>query len=308
MKRTISLSMAVLLISAAVCSPAARAENSANRDMITAEDVQIPLVEAPDTVVEAAVQEGRDGTATATASSGDLLSAVDAVNNEGAVRITVTAAGTEDAAAVTAVQPREALRAVVGQTNAELCIESAVGRVTLLNAVLASVVDDAGGDDVSITLRALTSAQIQALLDGRVDADAAQIAAGSGIEVSITSGGTAITDLGGGLITVSLPVGDAFQEGMRYNVYQPDANGGVRTFVGRCVMAGGRLWVEFECGGPGIFIVLPDPIGSDAAAESPHMVPSPLADRAAAGAPAPLASVQQWCGRAVKQLLHLLGV
>lgn len=310
MKRNVFLSMVMLLISAMLCSSAAFAEFSASRDMMTAEEINIPLVEVPTTMVEAEVQADENGAATVTVASGDLLNAVNTVNDEGIVRITVTAAGTEGAERVTAVQPKEALQAVVDQTNAELCIESAVGQVTLLNAVLRSVVDTAEDDDVSIAVSTRPSVHGQPLLDSKVDAAAAQIASTSVAEVSITSGNTAITELNGGFVTVSLPVGDTFQEGMRYKVYQAGANGGAQTLEGWCVMVNGQLRVEFESGGPGIFIVLPDAIGGDAATESTHMVASPLASRAVAeaGAPALFASMQQWRSTALKQLLHLLGV
>lgn len=309
MKRKFPLFMAMLLTLSLLCSVAFAAP-SPGRGEIDINDPDVPLVELPTTpvAVEATVDES--GAATVEVSASELLAAVDTVNSEGTMRVTVTATGADSASKVTAVLPKEALKAVAERTSAELQVETAAGQVTLPNAVLASVVQAAGGDSVSVVVSAQTSAQAQTLLSGKVDVGAAQIAAGSVVEVSITSGNSTITELSGGSATVALPVGSGnFQEGMSYTVYQVDANGNVQALVGQCVLVNGQLRVVLNVSSLGTFVVLPDAVANSTAAVSHDVVVSPLASRVAEPeAPTLFASVQQWCDNAVKQLLQLFGL
>lgn len=301
MKRNVSLSIVTLLMLALLCSSAALADSSISRERVRIQNLSVPLVEAPATLIEAEAQADRSGGAAVTVASSDLLAAVNTVNEEGTVRITVTAEGAGDS--VTAEYPGDALQTVVDQTSAELSLDTAAGQVTLPHAVLASVVEAAEGGNVIIAVS--TQASARTLLDGRADVDAAQIAAGSAIEVSIASGSTAVTELDGGLATVSVPVGGGFQEGMSYHVYRAGASGGVQTLVGRCVMADGQLRVELESGSLGAFVAVPDAVG-EAVTASPNMVLSPLAGDAET--PTLFVSVRQWCDTAVKQLLQAFGL
>lgn len=310
MKRKLPLFMAMLLTMALLCSVAFAAP-SPGRGEIDIDDPDVPLVELPTTPVEVEAAVDESGAATVEVSASDLLAAVDAVNSEGTMRVSVTAKGADNASKVTAVLPKEALKAVAEQTSAELQVESAAGQVTLPNAVLASVVEAAGGDSVSVVVSAQTSAQAQTLLNGKVDVDAAKISAGSVVEVSITSGSTAVTELSGGSATVALPVGSGdFQEGMSYTVYQVDADGNVHALVGQCMMVNGQLRVVLNVNRLGTFVVLPDAVANSTAVVSHNVVVSPLASYAAAEPEEPtlFASVQQWCDTAVKTFLQLFGL
>lgn len=310
MKRKFPLFMAMLLTLSLLCSVAFAAP-SPGRGEVEIDDPDVPLVELPTTPVEVEATVDESGAATVEVSASDLLAAVDAVNSEGTMRVTVTAKGADDASKVTAVLPKEALKAVAEQTSAGLQVDSAVGQVTLPNAVLASVVEAAGGDSVSVVVSAQTSAQAETLLSGKVDVDAAQIAAGSVVEVSITSGDSTITELSGGSATVTLPVGSGdFQEGMSYTVYQVAADGTVQALVGRCMMVNGQLRVVLTVSSLGTFVVLPETAADNTVAVNYDVVVSPLASRVAAEPEAPtlFASVQQWCDTAVKTILHLFGL
>lgn len=313
MKRKFPLLMAMLLLVSLMCAPMAYAvEAPSPGGEIEIDDPDTPLVDLPTTPVEVEATVGQDGGATVEVKTDDLLAAIETVNTEGTMRITVTATGTENTSKVTAVLPTEALKAVAQQTSAELQIESGAGQVTLPNAVVALVVEAAGGEDVSIVVAAQDTAQAQALLDGKVDVSASLIEAGAVVEVSITSGDTAVTSWEGGSAIVALPVSGngSFQAGESYTVYQVDADGNVHSFVGRCVMVNGQLRVVLSVNSLGTFVVLPETAENVAMAADPTMVESPLASRAAApeAAPGLFASVQNWCDAAVKGLLQLFGL
>lgn len=303
MRRKVSLSMAMLLIAALLCSTVALADRSADQGIVDDDDINVPPVEVPSAVIPVEARVEEDGTAVAEVTSGDLLAAVNKVREEGAVRITVPIAGGESAGGAAATFPKDALQAIVDQTSAELRVESAAGQVTLPHDALASVIEAAGGDSVRVTV----SAQGQSPDSG---AGAAQDVPDAVIEVSITSGNAAVTELSRGLATISMPVGEAFQEGTSHNVYRTGANGGGQTLVGRCVVADGQPRVELESGSLGTFAAQPGVVAGDTAPAASNMVLSPLAARAEAGSGAfPLfASVRQWCDTAVKRLLQLLGV
>lgn len=310
MKQKFPLFMATFLTMTLLYSVALAARSPALEDANT-DTASVPPVEILVTSIGVEADVDESGAATVEVSSGDLLSAMEEINSEGSVRLSVRAEGADNASKVTTVLPKEALKAVAEQTNAELQVESAAGQVTLPNAVLASVVEDASGDSVRIVVSAQTSAHAQALLDGKVAVDAAQIAAGSVAEVNSTSGSTALTELNGGSATIALPVGSGdFQEGMSYTVYQAGIDGSVNAFVGQCMMVDDQLRVVLTADRLGSFVALPEAAANSTAVESYNMVMSPLASRTAVEAEAPtlFAAVRQWCDTALKQLLQLFGL
>lgn len=309
MKRKFPLFMAMLLTMALLCSVAFAAP-SPGREEIEIEDPDVPLVELPTTSVEAEAAVDDTGAATVEVSADTLLAAVETVSAEGTMRISVTATGADNASTVTAVLPTEALRAVAEQTSAELQVETAAGQVTLPNAVLAQVVEAAGGADVRIVVSVQDAGQGKALLDGKVDVDAARIEAAAVAKVSIISGDTVVSSWDGDSITLALPVSGDFQEGESYTVYQVDADGNVQALVGQCVLVNGQLRVVLSVNSLGTFVVLPEAVVSNTVAVVPSMAASPLASRAAAEPEAPtlFAAVQQWCDTAVRQFLQLFGL
>lgn len=310
MKRKFPLFTAMILTMALLCGSAAFAAPSPGRDNIEIADPDVPLVELPVTPVEVRATVDENGAATVEVPAKDLLAAVDTVNSEGAMRIAVAVTDAGDASRVTTVLPKEALQAVAEQTTAELQVDTAAGQVTLTNAVLTSVVEAAGGEDVSVVVSAQTPAQAQPLLDGKVDVDTARLEAGAIVEVSITSGDMVISAWEGDSATLALPVGSGdFQEGLSYAVYQVDADGSVHALVGQCVMVNGQLRVVLGVNSLGTFVVLPGAVADSNAAVDCTVVTSPLASRAAQPEePTLFASVQQWCDVAVMQLLRLFGL
>lgn len=310
MKRKLPLFVATFLMMALLCS-VAFADRSPALEDADVDDASVPPVEILVTPIEVEAAVDENGAAIVEVSSSDLFAAMETANSEGSVRVSVRAKGADNASKVTTVLPKEALKAIAEQTNAELQVESATGQMTMPNAVLTSVVENASGDSVRIVVSTQSSAYAQALLDGKVAVDAAQIAAGSVAEVSSTSGSTAITELSGGSATIALPVGSGdFQEDMSYTIYQAGPDDSVHTFVGQCMMVDDQLRVVLTADRLGTFVVLPEAVASSTAAEGYNMVMSPLASGAAAEAEASTlsAAVRQWCDTALMQLLQLFGL
>lgn len=308
MKKKFPRFLAMSLIAALLCSSVVFAAPSPGREDIEIDDPDVPLVEIPTTTVETEAAVSEDGTATVTVTADELLAAAAAVNEEGSVRITVTAAGAEDAAKVTAVLPKEALRAVAGQTDADLHVDTAAGQVTLPNAALASIAEAAGGSDVSVAVETQSAERGAVLLEGKVDVDPALVEAGTVVEVSVTSGDAVISSWEGGAATLDLPVSsEQFQAGMQYTTHRVTPTGEVQTLVGVCMEVNGKLCIRLIVDGLGTFVVLPEAAADAAvAAAGTGMVMSPLASRTAEHQAAdPMAAVQQWCDTAVRQMFAL---
>lgn len=305
MKRKLSLFLAMLLTISLLCSTAFEDRSPSHED-VDPGDVNLPPVDILTTYIEDRVSIDGNGSATVRVASRDLMASVKAVKERGFVRVSVDVKDADDASSMTIVLPKEGLKAVAEQTNADLKVESAVGQVTLSNATLTSVVEAADGDDVSIVVGTQDSSRAQTLLDGRVSVDAGQIAASSVAEVSATSGGTAITKLSGCSATVALPVDSGnFQEGKSYIAYQADADGSVHTLVGQCKRADGRLQVSLPVKRLGTFMVTSKAVANSTVSCDEFM--SPLARSAAAEAESPslFAAVQKWCDAAVTWFLRM---
>lgn len=186
-------------------------------------------------------------TATAAVQEKTVTDAVAAVQKSGEKTITIVPTDTGSAKNVDVSIPKTAVKAVVDGTGAGVEVDTAVGSVTIPNETLASIVKQAGGDEVKISVEQKTAADIA---DKTVDAKDAVIAA-----VTVASGDKAITSFGGQSLTVSIPVDSSYKAGQSYKVIILSANGTKETASGKCVLKNGKLAVEVETVHLSTFIV-----------------------------------------------------
>ncbi|MDR0916846.1 MAG: S-layer homology domain-containing protein, partial [Oscillospiraceae bacterium] len=137
------------------------------------------------------------GTANASVTTTEVTTAVNAAQagNIGAVTIIPQFSGNANAVAVTI--PKTSVNAIKN-ANLELIIETSVGDLTFNAAALSAIAAAASGNDIKITIQnvdkaTLTAAQKESVGDRPL------------LEVVITSGGTVITNLGSGKLTISAP-------------------------------------------------------------------------------------------------------
>jgi hypothetical protein len=87
---------------------------------------------------------------------------------------------------------------VAGQTNSDLQVQTGVGNVTLPNTVLDSIVSQAGGGTVTVSLNIVDTTTLTA--------DQQKAVNGSTVyDISVLSGSSKISTFGGSSITISLP-------------------------------------------------------------------------------------------------------
>ncbi len=121
-------------------------------------------------------------------------------------------------------------------TEAEVRVETGGGIVTIPNGTLASIVKQAAGDDVKISIEQKTVADIT---DKTIDTKDAVIAT-----ITVASSDKTITTFGGESQTVGILVGSAYTAGQCYKVIILSADGTKETATGKCVSQNGTLIVE----------------------------------------------------------------
>ncbi|MDE6996809.1 MAG: hypothetical protein K2P04_02890, partial [Oscillospiraceae bacterium] len=178
--------------------------------------------------------------------------------------------------------------AVAERTGAELEIVSGVGSLTLPNQALASIVEKAGGEDVTFQM-ARQGAEFGKELLEKVQGAGADVAEdrirnGSVTEISILSGGRHITSWDGSAAALRLPAGSGgFEPDKGYQVIQVSGDMSRTEHTGRCVMGGGGLCVEISITHLSVFLTLADAVEEVVDGGSIPMVVSPLAARTDGG-------------------------
>lgn len=298
MKRKLPLLLAALMLLSAMYVPVAYAAPSAGRndEEIDIADDDVPLVELPTVDIVPEVTVDQSGTAIVEVKADQIMDAVKSVIDGDAVRIAITAtaapsAGNDSATvkAVSAVVPKEALKAVVDQTDAEIEIITNVGHITLPDSAIASIVERAGGDNVSFNMNQkpvdVGRDVLQEALGTAMNIAEEVIQGASITEINILSGDTSIVSWEGGEASLDLPIGSGqYELGKGYRVVQINADGTVTEHIGRCVLdANGNMYVEISVSQLGTFVVLPEAVEEDMGAAPTPMVASPLAAAGNAG-------------------------
>lgn len=275
MKRKYLLLLAAFMLLSVVFAPAAYAANNeyssirryGNEFTIGPDDV--PLIEFPTAEIVKEFTAADGGSAVIAVGSDAVLEAVEAVVSGEAVRIAVIAAAPDaenDSAAVNTLSismPGDALAAVAQRTDADLQIATDIGQMILPNSVIASIVEQAGGEDITFIMA-------REPLDDH--------SGGSVTEVDILCDGQSITSWDGGAVILKLSVGVGdFEPDLSYRVIQTSADNTSNEHAGLCVENGSDLYVEVSITHLSAFTVLTETAKEAAHTPRNFMVQSPLA-------------------------------
>lgn len=139
----------------------------------------------------------QDGVASVSIGASDLRDAIENAKESGST-ITIAPEVTGTASKIMVDLPKASISSIGTDTKSGLKVETSVGSITIPNEALASIVSQASGDTVTISLQVvdpdkLTAEQQKAVGDNKV------------YDVSILSGDKAISEFDGKSITISLP-------------------------------------------------------------------------------------------------------
>jgi len=139
-----------------------------------------------------------NGEAKVSVTSNQIIDAIGLVKENGIKTIVIAAEIKGTAQKVSVELPKDSLSLVASKSDADLAVETPVGNVMIPNSVLASVVSQASGGNVTISLESVASSNLTAAQKEVVGDDPVY-------DISILSGGKNISSFNGGSITISLP-------------------------------------------------------------------------------------------------------
>ena len=138
------------------------------------------------------------GTATVSVSASDLSDAIGSAEEDNSDSIVIAPVITGAATKVTVTLPKTSLSSIVLETESDLTVETPVGNVTLPNDAMASIVSQASGSTVTVSLDTVDTSSLNEDQKSAVGDDPVY-------DISIISGSTQISSFGSGSITISLP-------------------------------------------------------------------------------------------------------
>ena len=189
-------------------------------------------------------------TATAKVTAEQVAETLDKAKEEGKRSITIAATETGDATEVKAIIPTASAKEIA-DGDVALAVETQGGSVDIPKAALDSIVSQAEGDDIEISVAQKTVEDIaDKITEQQVDTTDALV-----VEIKISSGDNAITSFGGEAIKIALPAPQDNKEGESYRVFIISDDGTVQEAVGTCVMRNGKLVVEVETTHLSTFVV-----------------------------------------------------
>lgn len=158
------------------------------------------------------------------------------------------------ASEVAAQLPIQGLKTMVEQTKAALVFQTELGDITLSHAVLSSLVSQAKGNTVRITLTARSAKDVADHVDNALLEGAAIV------EVTIACNGKLITAFGGNGLTIALPVSWADHvAGETYRCVVVHEDGTTEEVSGTCSKERGRLLVALKTSRLSTFVVTTKP-------------------------------------------------
>ncbi len=140
----------------------------------------------------------QNGAASAAVTAADMSGAIADAKKTSSVAIIIAPEITGTAKKVSVDIPKASLSSVASETDADLTVLTPVGSVTLPNDVLASIASQASGADVTVSIEAVEPKALTAEQQKEVGENQLY-------DISVLSGGKAISSFGGKSITVSLP-------------------------------------------------------------------------------------------------------
>lgn len=220
----------------------------------------MPELDGIEVVLEPKATVDNSGKATASVTATEFNTLLEEAVETEATMIVIAPSGAERASSISVELPRRALSGVIDETEADLAVRTHLGEMDIPSSTLANILDGTSGQDLTVHMEQLPSANAENLLAGSVeDLTAERLAAASVLEVGITSGSKTVSTFGGHSVTLLLPVDDAlgFRVGETYSVYLNDGNGTPQELTGQCRSMRGSLWIEVTASKTGTFVVVP---------------------------------------------------
>lgn len=340
MKRKLPLFLAMLMMVSVLCVPMAYAASIGGED-IEIDDPDVPLAEVPEVVIWVDATRSGD-TSNAVVPKDDMEDAINQINEEGAVRLTIISDGQGDASRAEVEMPAGLIREMA-DTGVELNVLTPVGRALLSNEAFQSILH---GDDCTPTLvieRKPIELGHVLLEDDNVASD--RIDGGSVCLVYVTCPHGTYYTWGAGTVTLYLPTGTAdFVEDSGYTVRHLNMDPkdfaiedfeaedymveDYETYIGQCMPDnyigyaeyygyvgygdddGLRIAVDVENGKLCYFVVLADAVADNVGTLDPAIVVSPVAAKAVAdnSSTGIFAPVQRWFDSVANQFMKLFGI
>lgn len=139
-----------------------------------------------------------NGAAAAAIPAADMTSAITSAKENSSAAIVIAPEITGEAKKVSVELPKASVSSVAADTAAALTVQTPVGNVTIPNSVLGTIATQAAGDNITVSLESVSSPSL-------TPAQQAAVGASPVYDISIVSGGKAISSFEGSSISISLP-------------------------------------------------------------------------------------------------------
>lgn len=171
----------------------------------------------------------------------------------GEKKIIIEPQGTENAKAINVSVPKASAEMLAAQKDMSVSVETKSGQVNIPADAMASIVKEAKGSDISITIALKEKSEVKDVAASKLMENKSAVA----VEVKIESAGRQITKFARP-IEIMLPVNEKFEVGKAYPVTQISADGSKANLIGKCVNIGGKLYIKLSTDHLSIFVVSPE--------------------------------------------------
>ena len=197
--------------------------------------------------------EVKGGTATAKLDVNAVNKVITEAAKAGEKKIIIEPQGTENAKAINVSIPKASAEMLAAQKDMSVSVETKSGQVNIPADAMASIVKDAKGSDISITIALKEKSEVKDAAASKLMENKNAVA----VEVKIESVGRQITKFASP-IEILLPVNEKFEVGKAYPVTQISADGSKANLIGKCVNIGGKLYIKLSTDHLSIFVVSPE--------------------------------------------------
>lgn len=171
----------------------------------------------------------------------------------GEKKIIIEPQGTENAKAINVSVPKASAEMLAAQKDMSVSVETKSGQVNIPADAMASIVKEAKGSDISITIALKEKSEVKDAAASKLMENKSAVA----VEVKIESAGRQITKFASP-IEIMLPVNEKFEVGKAYPVTQISADGSKANLIGKCVNIGGKMYIKLSVDHLSIFVVNPE--------------------------------------------------
>ena len=197
--------------------------------------------------------EVKGDTATAKLDANAVNKVITEAAKAGEKKIIIEPQGTENAKAINVSIPKASAEMLAAQKDMSVSVETKSGQVNISAQAMDSIVKEAKGSDISITIALKEKSEVKDVAASKLMENKSAVV----VEVKIESAGKGITKFASP-IEIMLPVNEKFEVGKAYPVTQISADGSKANLIGKCVNIGGKLYIKLSTDHLSIFVVSPE--------------------------------------------------